>query len=172
MQGIEGGFRIRTDRFIPLQPAKTNMQSAGEHPAVIEDHMYLTKEVRLGCLLPLPSSTCVHISLFRVIPKAHMPGKWRMITNLSSPHGASLNNAIDPNLCSLEYRTPWYGGCGRWARANPGQGQYLVGLQDCACSTSTLCRAGRCLPVGWQALRQPHGPLRLAFSTKDIQCPG
>ena len=103
MQGIEAGFRIGADRSIPLKPAKTNMQSAGEHPAVIED--YLAEEVRLGRLLPLPSGTCVHISQFGVIPKGLTPDRWRMITDLSSPHGVSVNDAIEPELCSLEYIT-------------------------------------------------------------------
>ena len=36
-------------------------------------------------------------------PKKHQPGKWRLITDLSFPEGASVIDAIDPALCSLEY---------------------------------------------------------------------
>lgn len=32
-------------------------------------------------------------------------GKWRLITDLSSPHGQSVNGGIDPTLCSLTYIT-------------------------------------------------------------------
>ena len=40
-----------------------------------------------------------------VIPKGHVPGKWRLITDLSYPQGASVNDGIDPQLCSLQYIT-------------------------------------------------------------------
>ena len=40
-----------------------------------------------------------------VVPKGHTLGKWRMITNLSFPDGASVNDGIDPQLCSLQYTT-------------------------------------------------------------------
>ena len=37
--------------------------------------------------------------------KKHQPGKWRLITDLSYPEGTSVNDAIDPALCSLSYIT-------------------------------------------------------------------
>ena len=103
-QGILCGFRIGADRSISLRPVKRNMLSAQQHPSVIEE--YLAEEVRLGRLLPLPwPGTSVQISRFGVIPKGHSPGKWQMITDLSSPEGASVNDAIRPDLCSMEYIT-------------------------------------------------------------------
>ena len=39
-----------------------------------------------------------------VIPKGQS-GKWRLITDLSHPAGCSINDAIDPDLCSLTYTT-------------------------------------------------------------------
>ena len=50
----------------------------------------------------LPS---LHINRFSVIPKGHNTGKWRLITDLSYPHGQSVNDGIDPSLCSLMYST-------------------------------------------------------------------
>ena len=38
-----------------------------------------------------------------VIPKGHTPGRWRVITDLSHPPGFSVNDGIDPSLCSLAY---------------------------------------------------------------------
>ena len=38
-----------------------------------------------------------------VVPKGHVPGRWRLITDLSYPEGASVNDGIRPNLCSLRY---------------------------------------------------------------------
>ena len=38
-----------------------------------------------------------------MIPKPHRPGKWRLITDFSSPEGASVNDGIDASLCSVVY---------------------------------------------------------------------
>ena len=40
---------------------------------------------------PLP---VLHVSHFGVIPKRYHPGKWRLILDLSSPAGHSVNNSI------------------------------------------------------------------------------
>ena len=45
----------------------------------------------------------LQISRFGVIPKPHQPGKWRLITDLSSPEGSSINDGIATRLCSLSY---------------------------------------------------------------------
>ena len=36
---------------------------------------------------------------------SHIPGKWRLITDLSYPPGLSVNDGIDKELCSLKYVT-------------------------------------------------------------------
>ena len=43
------------------------------------------------------------MSRFGVILKHHTLGKWRLIVDLSFPAGASINDGIDPSLCSLKY---------------------------------------------------------------------
>ena len=104
LQGIEYGFRIGTDSPASLESATKNMTSAIKHPTIIDD--YLKKEIdSLNILGPFPSTSAptVHINRFGVIPKKHQPGKWRLITDLSFPEGASVNDAIDPALCSLKY---------------------------------------------------------------------
>lgn len=45
----------------------------------------------------------IHINWFGVIPKGHTPGKWRLITDLSIHYERSVNNGINPALCSLSY---------------------------------------------------------------------
>ena len=45
----------------------------------------------------------VHVSRFGVIPKPHQKGKWRLITDLSSPKGSSVNDGVCPTLCSVSY---------------------------------------------------------------------
>ena len=47
----------------------------------------------------------IHINKIGVIPKNYHMGKWRLITDLSFPKGNSVNDMIDPALCSLSYIT-------------------------------------------------------------------
>ena len=44
----------------------------------------------------------IQVSRFGVIPK-RKTGKWWLILDLSSPEGASVNDGIDPVVCSLSY---------------------------------------------------------------------
>ena len=105
VRGLNEGFRIGYKRGTPLRSAKTNMLSASQQPGVVDD--YLSKELSLGRFIgpltaeAIPSDT--HLSRFGVIPKGHNSGKWRLITDLSFPHGQSVNDGIDPALCSLSY---------------------------------------------------------------------
>ena len=89
--GIREGFRIGFNWQSPLKSALSNMQSAQEHLDVIDT--YLEKECSLGRMLgpfrreELANLTKYHINRFRVIPKGHDTGKWRLITDLSYPPG-------------------------------------------------------------------------------------
>ena len=51
---------------------------------------------------PFPN---LQVSSFGVIPKKGQPGKWRLIVDLSSPGGASVNDGIDPAEFTLHYIT-------------------------------------------------------------------
>ena len=79
------------------------MKSALQHPVVVDD--YLARECGEGRLIgPLVPEECgaVMTSSFGVIPKGNT-GKWRVIVDLSALEGASVNDAISPELCSLTY---------------------------------------------------------------------
>ena len=80
-----------------------NMRSALEHPEVVRD--YLAKECTEGRIfgpLIINQFPQVHVSRFKVIPKGNS-GKWRLILDLSSPEGQSVNDGINPEWCSLSY---------------------------------------------------------------------
>ena len=70
---------------------------------------YLDKECSLGRMLgpfreeELAGLPPCHFNRFGVIPKGVNTGKWRLITDLSFPPDASVNDGIDPALCSLSY---------------------------------------------------------------------
>ena len=106
LNGIKKGFCIGRNTLHPLQSASKNMSSARENPQVIQE--YLQNEIQQGNILGpfLPhTAPAVHINCFGVISKKHQPGKWRLITDLSFPEGKSVNDSIDPKLCSLKYIT-------------------------------------------------------------------
>ena len=46
----------------------------------------------------------IHINRVWVVPKGQS-GKWQLITDLSYPRGQSVNDTINPDLCSLTYTT-------------------------------------------------------------------
>lgn len=106
VRGIKEGFRIGFNYRLSLRSRARNMSSAKDNPLVVE--AYINEERNAKRLLPvrpehhLPRSSC-QISSFGVIPKRYQPGKWRLIVDLSSPDDASVNDGIDPHLCSLAY---------------------------------------------------------------------
>ena len=115
-QGFRIGFNYESHR---CNSAKSNMFSAVQHPQPIE--AYISKEVAAGRIIgPIPVDVeGIHVSRFGIIPKPHQQGKWRLITDLSHPHGCSVKDGIDPQLCSLSYvsvddavRTIWRLGVG------------------------------------------------------------
>ena len=102
--GLQQGFRVGFDYTHPLRAAPRNMQSARLHPAVLDD--YIQGEQASGRILgPFRPGTLLglHKNRMGVIPKGHTPGKWRLITDLSFPEGESVNDGIDPIICSLQY---------------------------------------------------------------------
>ena len=103
--GIKNGFRIGFNRRANCRSASRNLHSAVENAAVVRE--YLAKEVPLGRIVgpivPSLAPANTQISPFGVIPKPHQPGKWRLIVDLSSPASYSINDGIEPELCSLHY---------------------------------------------------------------------
>ena len=80
------------------------MPSALQHPEVVE--RYIQTEQAEGRIIgPLgeSESQIVHMNRIGVIPKGRTPGRWRLITDLSFPSERSVNDGIDPDLCSLQY---------------------------------------------------------------------
>ena len=80
------------------------MSSASLQPSVIDD--YLHRELAKGRIAGPFSSPLLprlHISCFGVIPKKHQPGKWRLILNLFSPDGHSVNDGIRKDPFTVQY---------------------------------------------------------------------
>ena len=104
VQGLHSGFRIGFHgNRRRLQSAKRNIPSAYEHSDIVDK--YLADELGAGRLVgPLAQPPpCLQVSRFGVIPKGSQPGKWRLIVDLSSPEGASVNDGVSEDLCSLRY---------------------------------------------------------------------
>ena len=105
LSGIRDGFWVGFDYSkYTCVSATANLRSAGENRQVVED--YLKEECAQGRIIRMGMPEAVeglHFSPFRVIPKGHQTGKWRLIVDLSSPHGRSVNDGIDSELCTLSY---------------------------------------------------------------------
>ena len=82
------------------------MRSAYEHPEVVYE--YLDREMQFQRMFPLTTeeSTAearIQVSPFGVIPKRGKEGKWRLIMDLSTPSGHSVNDGIAQDVCSISY---------------------------------------------------------------------
>ena len=105
--GIEQGFRLGYQRReVPrLQQARGNMSTP--EPEVVTN--YLERETSLGRMVRVKEGSKsiknIHISPMGMIPKKNRPGKWRLIVDLSSPKGASVNDGISATWSSLAYTT-------------------------------------------------------------------
>ena len=105
LAGMQYGFHIGAQRSCIIKAARTgNLPSVQQHPHLVAKH--LADEIAAGRILgPLPPhlARLCQISPMGLIPKPHQPGKWRLIVDLSSPRGASVNDAIPPDYCHMQY---------------------------------------------------------------------
>ena len=101
IQGIQSGFKVGCSPSSPFRSAKHNMHSAQVHFEIID--RYIADEIQLGRIVgPISQPLGVHLNRFGVIPKS-VPGKWRLITDLSAHKGFSVNDGITKDRCSLSY---------------------------------------------------------------------
>ena len=94
--GLRHGFQLGFHPTLRLKSAKSDKPAARQHLSVIDD--YLANEIslhRVAGPFASPPFPNLHISSFGVIPKRGQPGKWRLIVDLSSPSGYSVNNGIN-----------------------------------------------------------------------------
>ena len=101
LAGLRDGFRIGFNRQSPLQAALSNMVSSKSE--IIEE--YLARELSLGRMVTQDSHEGIQISPLGIIPKKNKPGKYRLIVDLSSPPGVSVNDGIAPTFSSVCYPT-------------------------------------------------------------------
>ena len=98
---IQQGFRIEFNCCCSYPPT-TNLPS--QVPHIIHEH--LSKEVSLNRMYCCPLGSepkGTQISPIGAIPKKNRPGKWRLITVLSSPAGTSANDAVSKEVSSCKY---------------------------------------------------------------------
>ena len=104
-EGLKNGFRIGFSYQSALPTSRTaNHPSCRARPTVVSER--IAAELSAGRLLgPLPAALrpVVHISPMGLVPKPHQPGKFRLIVDLSTPRGKSVNDGIPGDLCSLRY---------------------------------------------------------------------
>ena len=100
-RGIRWGFKIGFDCSHKLRPPKRNYESSADNPGHAQ--RYIEGEVAARRLRRVPSNAQVHWSPIGLVPKNHQPGKFRLIIDLSSPMGASINDGICSDLTSLTY---------------------------------------------------------------------
>ena len=98
---LSHGFHIGFDCSQPTKSVRVNMPSASLHSKVITK--FLDKERSLGRIMGPFHDTRIQVNRCGVVPKGLTQGRWRVITDLSFPPNGSVNDDIDPVLCSLTY---------------------------------------------------------------------
>lgn len=101
--GFNTGFKWSS---AALHVRRSNLSSALSQESIISD--YISKELQAGRISSVGPVTeadrlGIHTSPLGVIPKKGQPNKWRLILDLSSPPGYSVNDGIDKEMCSLHY---------------------------------------------------------------------
>lgn len=107
VSGLANGFHIGYRyQGAARASASSNMMSAIRNPGPVQQ--YLATELAAGRIAgPFNAKEVenAQVSRFGVIPKGSKVGEWRLILDLSFPPGRSVNDGIDPQLCSLQYPT-------------------------------------------------------------------
>lgn len=100
--GFTEGFKFNS-RLQVVPPVADNLKSAREHACIVTEKLF--KEVLLGRMagpFELPPVPDLVISSLGVVPKKES-NKFRLIHHLSHPRGGSVNDSIDPGLCTVSY---------------------------------------------------------------------
>ncbi|MEW8547291.1 MAG: reverse transcriptase domain-containing protein [Candidatus Thiodiazotropha sp.] len=102
LDGFQNGFSLHYEGPRVASEAK-NLKSALEFPRIVQDK--INKEILAGRVAG-PFQECpissLRISPIGLVPKK-TPGEYRLIHHLSYPHGFSVNDFIDPQICSVQY---------------------------------------------------------------------
>ena len=106
IEGIQQGFHIGFDTSHLTYSSRRNMKSAYEHQQVVQE--YLDREVLLHRMFQFQTDEAqslpgLQLNPLGVIPKRGRAGKWRLIVDLSSPEGRSVNEGISSENCSISY---------------------------------------------------------------------
>ena len=97
-QYLEFGFPLTVDRekFEP-NTVTVNNPSAQKFPGDVD--IYLRKEVQHKAMVgPFQSKIILNLHISPIMSRPKLNASWRIIVDLSWPHGASVNSAMPDNL--------------------------------------------------------------------------
>ena len=103
---INGITNIGFNYTSTLVPARRNMSSTKINAKVVDDYIQEELDSRRLITIPHDSIPGIQLSPFGVTPKRGQSNKWRLIVDLSSPRGYSVNDGI-PSMRPLTSYINW-----------------------------------------------------------------
>ena len=103
LNGMQEGFRIGLHPAATCSSTHRNLPSSQDHQAIVS--AFLQDQVQSGYMLgPYSPDSCPSVicSSLGVVPKSS-PGKFRIIVDLSSPKGHSINDNLCRHLTHVAY---------------------------------------------------------------------
>lgn len=100
--GFEFGFPLHYSG--PRLPTESkNLKGVFDHPEVVRQKLRTELDLgRIGGPFTNRPISTLRVSPIGLVPKK-TPGEFRLIHHLSFPEGGSVNDFIDPDLCSVQY---------------------------------------------------------------------
>ena len=103
---LSRGFRIGFDRSQPTKSVRANIPSASLHPEVIA--AFLDKERFLRRIMVRSTTAGYRLNRCGVVPKGHIPGKWRVITQRGYRPSIMLTCVLVDRDGGPYRVTPWH----------------------------------------------------------------
>ena len=104
IRGVTQGYHVGFSQHIRLKSAARNLPSSVANIQVVSDYIKSESQAqRIIGPITMPALLHIQVNPIGLVPKGRETNTWRMIVDLSSLEGHSVNDGIPTDICSLHY---------------------------------------------------------------------